>query len=93
MIVKQKVSLILATAVKTDGINSTFSGSITQYKDPDVEDVIHSDNGNVTESCEDKISQISEKQNEIVSIIPKSKSTEYIETNSRKEDKSANNNT
>ena len=63
-----------------------MSGSITQHKDSDVEDVFDSEKGNVTASCEDKTSQITEKDNEIANIIPKLKPTECNEKKSQIEE-------
>ena len=70
-----KYSPTLVTGVKTNGISFTLSGSKTQHRDLDAEGLIHSDNGNVTVSCEEKISQISEKDNKIVNAIRKLKHT------------------
>ena len=41
-----------------------------------MEDVVHSDNGNVTESCENITPQNSEKKHEIANVIQKLKPTE-----------------
>ena len=66
-------------------------GSITQYTYPDVEDLIDSNKGNMNASYEDNISNISEKENEIVNIIPTVKATEYNKMNSRIEQSFAKN--
>ena len=61
----EKDSPTLVTILKTDVISSTLLGSLIQHIDPDMEDVIHSDHGNVTESCDNKTFEIIEKDKEM----------------------------
>ena len=56
-----------------------------------MEDLIHSNNENVAELCEDKTSQISEKDNEIANVIQNLKPTECNEMSSRIKESSTKN--
>ena len=76
-----KYSQILVTILKTDGIIS--------HKEIDEEDVIHSDNRDVTESC-GKFVEITEKDKEMVNVITTLKGNECNEISSSIEESSAN---
>ena len=70
---EQKDKPTVVNTVNSVAITSTLLDIITQYIDTDMHDLNHSEKGNVTESYEDKTTNILEKYNEQVKVTTKSK--------------------